>query len=122
MKTTFTLVSALALALLTLRAEGQTQTLEIKPGDNPQQVLDAASPGSKLIFLPGLHQHALGRHQSILYVDKSVDIELRRGAVLKLADNQTTLSDSAEITIDHGAPKKLNDLMVRGKYDKKAGH
>ena len=121
MKTTFTIVSASALVLLTLRAEAQTQTFEVKPDDNPQKVLDTASPGSKLVFLPGLHQHPLGRHQSILYVDKSVDIELQKGAVLKLADHQTTLSDSAEITIDHGAPKKLNDLMVRGKYDKKAG-
>ena len=121
MKSPSTRVVASALMLLTLRADAQTPTIEIKPGDNPQHILDAASPGSKLVFLPGLHQHAFGHHRSILYVDKSVDIELRRGAVLKLADDQTTLSDSAEITIDHGAPKQLNDLMVRGKYDKKAG-
>ena len=29
----------------------------IKPGEDPQAVLDAAAPGDKLIFLPGLHQH-----------------------------------------------------------------
>ena len=95
MKRTFTLVSASVLVLLTLRAEAQTQTLEVKPGDNPQKVLDTASPGSKLVFLPGLHQHPLGRHQSILYVDKSVDIELQIGAVLKLADHKTTRIVSA---------------------------
>jgi hypothetical protein len=29
----------------------------IKPGDNPQSVMDRAAPGDKLVFLPGLHQH-----------------------------------------------------------------
>lgn len=121
MKSIFTQIVAWALVLVPLRAVGQTQAIEIKPGDEPQQVLDTAPPGSRLVFLPGLHEHGLGRHQAMLYVDKPVDIELRSGAVFKLAANQTTLSDSAEITIDHGAPKKLNDLTVRGKYDKKAG-
>ena len=94
---------------------------KIKPGENPQSVLDQAEPGSKLVFLAGLHQHSLGQHQSILYVDKPIEIELQKGAVLKLADNQTPLQDQAEITIDHGAPKRLNDFAVRGKYDKGAG-
>ncbi len=120
MKTAFPLIIAV-LVLFVQRTLGQARTFEITPDDNPQQVLDAAPPGSRLIFMPGLHRHALGRHQSILYVDKSVDIELRDGAVLKLVDRQTTLRESAEITIDHGAPKKLNDLRVRGKYDKKVG-
>ncbi|NBX34102.1 hypothetical protein EBR16_01855, partial [bacterium] len=32
---------------------------KIKPGDDPQAALDAAAPGDKLTFLPGLHQHGL---------------------------------------------------------------
>jgi hypothetical protein len=59
---------------------------KIKPGDDPQAVMDAAAPGDKLTFLPGLHQHGLKKHRSILYVDKSVEIELMAGATLKLAD------------------------------------
>jgi hypothetical protein len=121
MKTEGNIAFVAALVLLINNALGQAETYEIRPGNNPQQILDGAASGSRLVFVPGLHQHPLGRHQSILYVDKSVDIELREGAVLKLADHQTTLSNQAEITIDHGAPKKLNDLAVRGKYDKKAG-
>ena len=89
----------------------------IQPGDSPQAVLDKAVPGDRLIFMPGLHQHRLGRHQSLLYVDKSVEIELRAGATLKLADGETTSEKTPEITTDHGAPKKLDDLSVGGEYD-----
>ena len=89
----------------------------ITPGQEPQSVLDRSSPGDRIVFLPGVHQHPLNRHRSILYVDKSIDIELMAGAVLKLADNQTTLLTDPEITIDHGAPKKLHDLSVGGTYD-----
>ena len=90
---------------------------QIRPGDVPQKVLDRASPGDRLIFLPGLHQHKLARHRSMLYVEKSIEIELQNGATLKLADNETTLESKAEITTDHGAPKKLDDLAVGGEYD-----
>ncbi len=89
----------------------------IRPGEDPQAVLDAAKPGDKLTFLPGLHQHPLRKHQAILYVDKPIDIELMAGAVLKLKDGQTTLLPDAEITTDHGARKKLDDLAAGGHYD-----
>mgnify|MGYP002634168879 CR=1 FL=1 len=95
---------------------------QLKPGDLPQEALDSAAPGDRLIFLPGLHQHHLGRHRSMLYVDKSVEIELQAGAVLKLADGETTLEATPEITTDHGAPKKLDDLIVGGKYDLSLGN
>jgi hypothetical protein len=36
----------------------------IKPGDNPQAVMDRAAPGDKMVFLPGLHQHGLTKHRS----------------------------------------------------------
>ena len=39
------------------------------------------------------------------------------GAVLKLEDHQTVLLSIPEITIDHGALKKLDDLSVGGEYD-----
>lgn len=89
----------------------------IHPGQSPQEVIDRAAPGDRIVFLPGLHQHKLGKHQSILYVDKSVEIELQANATLKLADGETILEPTAEITTDHGAPKKLDDLSVGGEYD-----
>lgn len=89
----------------------------VKPGDLPQAVLERAAPGDRLIFLPGLHQHKLGKHRSLLYVDKSVEIELQAGATLKLADEETTQEKTPEITTDHGPPKKLDDLVVGGDYD-----
>jgi hypothetical protein len=89
----------------------------VHPGEAPQVVLDRAAPGDRIVFLPGLHQHKLGKHQSILYVDKSVEIELQANATLKLADGETILEPTAEITTDHGAPKKLDDLSVGGEYD-----
>ena len=89
----------------------------VRPGDNPQAALDAAQAGDKIVFLPGLHEHPLRKHQSILYVDKSIDIELMEGTVLKLASNETVLEGEPEITIDHGAPKRLNDFSVGGAYD-----
>ncbi len=39
------------------------------------------------------------------------------GTVLKLASNETVLEGEPEITIDHGAPKRLNDFSVGGAYD-----
>jgi hypothetical protein len=90
---------------------------DVRPGDDPQAVLEAARAGDKLTFLPGLHQHPLGKYQSILYVDKPIDIELMAGAVLKLQDKQTVLDPNAELTTDHGVRKKLDDINIGGKYD-----
>ncbi|MCY4584659.1 MAG: hypothetical protein OXB98_01345 [Bryobacterales bacterium] len=89
----------------------------VRPGDNPQAVLAAASPGGKLVFLPGMHEHPLRRHRSLLYVDKPIDIELMEGAVLRLADHQSKLEYEPELTIDHGAVKKLDDFSFGGRYD-----
>lgn len=93
----------------------------IHPDDNPQDILDHAAAGDELSFAPGLHQHPLGRHRSLLYVDKPISIELQAGAVLKLADDETMLEPQPEITIDHGAPKRLNDLEVGGEFDLTTG-
>ncbi len=90
---------------------------KIKPGEDPQAVLDAAAPGDKLTFLPGLHQHGLKKHRAILYVDKSVEIELLAGATLKLADDFCKLEKAGEITTDQDAGKNLDDLEVGGDYD-----
>ncbi len=89
----------------------------IHPCDVPQEVIDRAAPGDRIVFLPGLHQHNLGKHRSIVYVDKSVEIELQSKATLKLANGETILEPTAEITTDHGAPKKLDDLSGGGEYD-----
>jgi hypothetical protein len=89
----------------------------ISPKDVPQEIMDRAAPGDKLVFLPGLHQHQLAKHRSILYVDKPIEIELQAGATLRLADGETKLESVAEITTDHGARKKLDDLLVGGEYD-----
>ena len=89
----------------------------VSPGENPQAALDAAAPGDKLVLLPGLHEHPLRKHQSLLYVDKPIDIELAAGAVLKLADGQTELEHEPELTVDHGAVKRLDDFSAGGRYD-----
>jgi len=89
----------------------------IQPGDSPQVVLDAAAPGDRLVFLPGVHQHGLGKHRAMLYVDKSVEIELKEGAILKLAPGTTTLQNEGEITTDQDAGKKLDDLEIGGSFD-----
>ena len=94
---------------------------KIKPGDDPQAVMDAAAPGDKLTFLPGLHQHGLKKHRSILYVDKSVEIELMAGATLKLADNVCHKEGVGEITTDQDSGKKIDDLEIGGAYDLKKG-
>ncbi len=90
---------------------------KIKPGEDPQAVLDAAAPGDKLTFLPGLHQHGLKKYRAILYVDKSVEVELMAGATLKLADDICKLEKAGEITTDQDAGKKLDDLEIGGDYD-----
>lgn len=89
----------------------------IQPGQPPQPVLDAAAPGDKIIFQPGLHQHGLTKHRAILYVDKSLEIELREGAILKLKDGEMKLEAVPEITTDQDAGKKLDDMEVGGAFD-----
>ncbi len=106
-------------ALLLLATSLFAAEHKIKPGDDPQAVMDAAAPGDKLTFLPGLHQHGLKKHRSILYVDKSVEIELMPGATLKLADNVCRKESVGEITTDQDAGKKLDDLEIGGAFDLK---
>ncbi len=89
----------------------------IEPGESPQAVLDRAAPGDRLVFLPGLHEHGLSKHRSILYVDKSIEIELRAGATLRLAPNVAKLEAEGEITTDQDAAKKLDDLAIGGQFD-----
>ena len=89
----------------------------IQPGDSPQAVLDAAAPGDRLVFMPGLHVHGLGKHRAMLYVDKPVEIELKEGATLKLADGVCQMESIGEITTDQDAGKKLDDLEIGGAFD-----
>jgi hypothetical protein len=91
--------------------------LSVRPGELPQTVLDRAAPGDRLVFLPGVHEHGVGRHRAILYVDKSVEIELRQGAVLRLAPETCKRDAKGEITTDQDAGKKLDDLEVGGQFD-----
>jgi len=58
----------------------------VGPGEPPQPILDAAAAGDTVVFLPGLHQHGLGRHRAMLFVEKPISIELCAGATLKLDD------------------------------------
>ena len=105
-------------ALLLLAGVCVAQTVHyVKPGENPQAILDSASPGDRLVFLPGMHAHPLRKHQSLLYVDKAIDIELQAGATLKLADNQMKLQKDPELTTDHGVFKKIDDIEIGGDYD-----
>lgn len=89
----------------------------IRPGDSPQVALDRAAPGDRLVFLPGLHQHGLGKHRAMLYVDKAIEIELKAGATLKLAPGVSKLEADGEITTDQDAGKKLDDLEIGGRFD-----
>lgn len=89
----------------------------VHPGDSPQAVLDRAAPGDRIVFLPGLHQHRPSQHRALLYVDKSVEIDLKAGATLKLRDHSTKLEAEPEITTDQDAGKKLDDLEVGGQFD-----
>ncbi len=89
----------------------------IQPGDNPQDVMDRAAPGDRIVFQPGLHLHHPGKHRALLDVAKSVEIELKQGATLKLADNATKLEAVPEITTDQDAGKKLDDMEVGGAFD-----
>jgi len=89
----------------------------IQPGDDPQAVMEAAAAGDRIVFQPGLHQHFPGKYRALLYVDKSVEIELKEGATLRLADHATQLQAAPEITTDQDAGKKLDDLAVAGEFD-----
>ncbi len=77
----------------------------------------ATAPGDRLVFMPGLHEHALGKHRSMLYVDKPIEIELQEGATLKLAPGVTKLEAEGEITTDQDAGKKLDDFEIGGRFD-----
>jgi len=69
-----------SLTLLLLAVAAGAIEHRIKPGEDPQAILDAAAPGDKLTFLPGLHQHGLKKHRAILSADKPVEIAQRAGA------------------------------------------
>jgi hypothetical protein len=90
---------------------------EVRPGQNAQAIVDAAQPGDHIVFRPGVHLQTLGKHRSMVYVDKPLDIELEAGATLKLADRQSQLEREPEITTDHGAPKTIDDFEAGGSYD-----
>ena len=53
----------------------------------------------------------------MLYVDKSVDIELREGAVFQLAPGVCKVEANGEITTDQDGGKKLDDLEIGGVFD-----
>jgi hypothetical protein len=108
-----TIVAVMALQVAGLGAADHL----IRPNDAPQEIIDRAAPGDRLVFLPGLHEHGLSKHRSLLYVDKSVEIELREGATLKLAAGVTKVEIEGEITTDQDAAKKLDDLMIGGRFD-----
>ena len=94
---------------------------QVQPGQNAQSIVDAAQPGDHIVFRPGVHLQKLGRHRSMVYIDKPLDIELEAGAILRLADRQSELEPEPEITTDHGAPKSIDDFAVGGSYDRALG-
>ncbi len=62
-----------------------------------------------------MHQHGPKKNRSILYVDKSIHIELSEGATLRLADKTTKLEAEPEITTAQEAGKKLDDFETGGR-------
>ena len=115
------LLIVLALAVwLSASVAARAAEHQIKPGDPPQPVLDAAAAGDKVVFLPGLHEHKLGRHRSILYVEKPIHIVLKAAATLKLADGSCLPETVGEITVDQDARMgKLDDIEVGGEFKRK---
>lgn len=109
--------SPVAFVLLLTCALAEGAEHQVRPGDSPQSVMDRAASGDRIVFLPGRHEHVPGKHRALLYVDKSVEIELREGATLRLADGATKLEAEPEITTDQDAGKKLDDLEVGGRFD-----
>lgn len=107
----------LLICLLLLGATAQAAEHRLRPGDSPQEALDRAAAGDRLVFLPGLHQHGLGRHRAILFVDKPIEIELQAGAVLQLAPGTCRIEPEGEITTDQDAGKRLDDLEIGGRFD-----
>ena len=116
MKSTLTSITA---SLFISLAASHAAEHPIRPSDSPQAVLDRAAPGDRLVFMPGVHEHGLDKHRSILYVDKSVEIELKEGATLRLADGVCLKENSGEITTDQDAGKKLDDMEIGGAFDLK---
>ena len=55
----------------------------------------------------------------MLYVDKTLEIELKEGATLKLADGVCQKESVGEITTDQDAGKKLDDMEIGGAFDLK---
>jgi hypothetical protein len=92
----------------------------VAPGADPQAAVDRATPGDRVVLLPGLHERPLGRHQAMLFIDKPLDLELSAGATLRLAAGQTRLETIPEITTDHSA-KTIDDLEMGGTYDRSRG-
>ncbi len=118
-------ISLLAICLYPLALLTPLSAAEhlIQSGESPQAALDAAATGDRLVFTPGLHQHGLGKHRAMLYIDKSVEIELKEGATLKLADRVCQKEAIGEITTDQDAGKKLDDLEIGGAFDlSESGH
>jgi hypothetical protein len=114
------LKSAAAIIFVVALAVGSSSAATehlVRPGDAPQAVLDRAAPGDRLVFLPGLHEHGLTKHRAMLYVDKSIEIELKEGATFKLAPGVCKLEAEGEITTDQDAGKKLDDLEIGGRFD-----
>lgn len=93
---------------------------EIQPSDNPQVIIDTASTGDLVRFLPGLHEHRINNNghtqNSIIYIDKPLNIELLGGAILKLRDNEIPLGTEGEITTNQGVAKNLDDLSIGGTF------
>jgi hypothetical protein len=110
-------VATFALVVAAAASDARAAEHEVRPGQPPQPILDAAAAGDTIVFLPGLHQHGLGRHRAILSVEKPITIDLRAGATLKLADGETKLEAAAEVTTDQDAGKKLDDLEMGGEFD-----
>ena len=113
----FSVMLGMVAVSLVARADGRAAEHTIQPGRPPQPVFDAAAPGDTIVFLPGLHQHPPGRHHAIVSVEKPVRIELRTGALLKLADGSCRRGTTGEITVDQDSrPGKLDDLEIGGAF------
>jgi hypothetical protein len=96
----------------------------VEPGDDAQAIVDAATAGDVIYFMPGLHDLPLQANFACVYITKQLYIYLSAGCTVRCQDTQAGLLQVTppEITQGTGGVEvwpwyagypKLNDLLAR---------
>lgn len=84
----------------------------ISPIDNPQVVIDAAPPGSKITFTAGIHEHGLSRNSAMIMIDKPLHLHIPKTATLKVADNSMQVNSNADLVTNFHAANPISGLLI----------